>query len=75
MFRYSLYMYDCQIVHPTHCFESFYSEYFTDNEVGKMFENNIFDVPTYSLLLDYLYITHTVNIQLNIAILTDFMFN
>ena len=66
---------DCQIVHTTHCFESFYPEYFTYNEVGKMFENNIFDVPTYSLLLDYLYITHTVNIQLNIAILTDFMFN
>ena len=29
-------------MHTTHCFKSFYPEYFADNEIGKTTENDIF---------------------------------
>ena len=58
-----------------HCFKSFYPEYFADNQIGKIIENNIFVVLTHCLSLDHLYITHSVNLQLNIALFTDFMNN
>ena len=35
-------MYDSQIVHPIHCFKSFYPEYFADNQIDQIIENDIF---------------------------------
>ena len=37
-----VYIYDSQVVHTTHCFKSFYPEYFADNQIGKITENDIF---------------------------------
>ena len=33
------------------------------------------DVLTYSLALDYIYIVHSANLQLKIALFTDFIYN
>ena len=33
---------DSQLVHTKHCFNSFYPEYFADNQIGKIIENDIF---------------------------------
>ena len=38
-----IYIHTCnQIVYTTHCFKSFYPEYFADNETGTIIENEIF---------------------------------
>ena len=38
-----IYIHTCnQIVYTTHCFKSFYPEYFADNEAGTIIENEIF---------------------------------
>ena len=29
-------------MYPNHCFKSFYPEYFADNQMGKIIENDIF---------------------------------
>ena len=29
-------------MHPSHCFKSFYPEYFADNQIGKIIEKYIF---------------------------------
>ena len=68
-------LYDSQTVHTNHCFKSFYPEYFADNQIRKITENNIFR------LFDILSFTRSSltytsgNLQLNIAYFTDFMFN
>ena len=48
--------------YQTLLFDSFYSEYFPDNQIDKIIENDILEVSTYCLSLDNLYITHSVNL-------------
>ena len=35
------------MINTTHCLKSFYPEYFADNQIGKIIENDIFDVSIY----------------------------
>ena len=72
--RGSIYIYDNQRVHTTNCFKSFYPEYFADNQIGNIIENDIFrcfDIPSFTRLsLHYTFSKFTI-----IALFTDFIYN
>ena len=43
--------------------------------MGKIIKNDFFDFSTHCLLGEYINTTHLVNLQLNEALFTDFMYN